>query len=69
MRTSYMLLIDFSVQKPVTLNARPLVCRTTRITFDDGVAPGDWDDRLRTVKWVDVPPEPQGEPAPLPSDT
>ncbi|XP_053127193.1 hydrocephalus-inducing protein homolog isoform X2 [Hemicordylus capensis] len=40
---------------PITLKAHPVKCKVSRISFqlpNDQVP--DWDDRLRTVKWVDV---------------
>ncbi len=43
-------------QAPKSLSEHPLVCTVTPIAFEPEVTPGDWDDRLRTVKWVDVEP-------------
>jgi hydrocephalus-inducing protein len=41
------------------LNKEKLLCSITKISFDRPVNEvPDWDDRLRSVKWVDVPQQP-----------
>ncbi|XP_033116735.1 hydrocephalus-inducing protein homolog isoform X2 [Anneissia japonica] len=47
--------ITFKTDEPVTLQNEAINAKISKITFDkpiDQVA--DWDDRLRTVKWVDI---------------
>ncbi|XP_069312434.1 hydrocephalus-inducing protein homolog [Eulemur rufifrons] len=46
---------------PISLKKMQVKCRLSKITFQlptDQVP--DWDDRMRTVKWVDVPKNPSG---------
>lgn len=65
--------VTFKSDQPKTLKENPINCKVTKITFDkpqDKVS--DWDDRIRTVKWIDIPTSPQpssegGAKAPLSS--
>ena len=48
--------MTFKTAKPIQLNKDKLLCSITKITFDRPVNEvPDWDDRMRSVKWVDVP--------------
>jgi hydrocephalus-inducing protein len=52
--------VTFKSDQPKALTESPILCKVTKITFDkplDKVS--DWDDRIRTVKWIDVPTSPQ----------
>ena len=41
------------VDKPLTLSEHELKCRVVRIVYDRPAADVvDWDDRLKTVKWI-----------------
>jgi len=45
--------VTFKIDRPLRLAENDVTCRLSRIVFDrplDEVA--DWDDRLKTVKWV-----------------
>ncbi|CAH1779299.1 unnamed protein product [Owenia fusiformis] len=49
--------ITFKTDAPKSLEELSVPCKITKITFDkpnNEIA--DWDDRMRTVKWVDVTP-------------
>ncbi|XP_052229341.1 hydrocephalus-inducing protein homolog isoform X3 [Dreissena polymorpha] len=50
--------IAFKSEKPVTFTESVVPCKVTKITFPKPGMIGDWDDRIRTVKWVDVPTSP-----------
>ncbi|XP_013405663.1 hydrocephalus-inducing protein [Lingula anatina] len=55
--------VTFKTGEPKSLNESPVPCRVTKVTFDKPVNQvSDWDDRLRTVKWVDVTPPPPAQP-------
>jgi len=44
---------SLAVDKPLTLSERELKCRVVRIDYDRPQTDvGDWDDRLKTVKWI-----------------
>jgi len=48
--------IIFKTSKPIQLTKEKLLCSITKITFDRPVNEiPDWDDRMRSVKWIDVP--------------
>jgi hydrocephalus-inducing protein len=48
--------VTFKTNKPIQLNKEKLLCSITKITFDRPVNEiPDWDDRMRSVKWIDVP--------------
>ena len=52
--------VTFKSDQPKALQESPVNCKVSKITFDkplDKVS--DWDDRIRTVKWIDVPTSPQ----------
>ncbi|KAL3860158.1 hypothetical protein ACJMK2_010318 [Sinanodonta woodiana] len=54
--------VTFKSDQPKIMKEQPVLCKITKITFNkppDQVA--DWDDRIRTVKWVDVPLSPGTE--------
>ncbi|XP_052816168.1 hydrocephalus-inducing protein homolog isoform X2 [Mya arenaria] len=53
--------VTFRSEKPVTLTEAPIPCRVTKITFPKPGQVSDWDDRIRTVRWVDVPVSAGGE--------
>ena len=45
--------VTYKVERPSRLTENDVTCRVSQVTFDrplDEVA--DWDDRLKTVKWV-----------------
>ncbi|KAJ8272065.1 hypothetical protein COCON_G00109240 [Conger conger] len=47
--------VVFCSAQPLVLEARPVRCRVSRISFQNPVDQvPDWDDRQRTVKWVDA---------------
>ncbi|XP_035275425.1 hydrocephalus-inducing protein homolog [Anguilla anguilla] len=47
--------VTFCSDQPLALEARPVRCRVCRISFPRPVDQvPDWDDRQRTVKWVDA---------------
>lgn len=49
------ILLTLKSSAPITLKAQPIKCRISKIAFQlpaDQVP--DWDDRLHTVKWVDI---------------
>lgn len=47
--------VSFSSEQPIVLNAQVMKCKLYQITFQQPVDQvPDWDDRHRTVKWVDV---------------
>ncbi|MCJ8733357.1 hypothetical protein PDJAM_G00222410, partial [Pangasius djambal] len=47
--------VSFSSEQPIVLNAQVMKCKLCQITFQQPVDQvPDWDDRHRTVKWVDV---------------
>ncbi|KAF5907639.1 hydrocephalus-inducing protein, partial [Clarias magur] len=47
--------VSFSSEQPIVLNAQIVKCNLCQITFQQPVDQvPDWDDRHRTVKWVDV---------------
>jgi len=48
--------VTFKTNKPIQLNKEKLLCSITKITFDRPINEiPDWDDRMRSVKWIDVP--------------
>ena len=52
--------VTFKTDAPKTLTEQPTNCKVNKITFDKpGHLVADWDDRIRTVKWIDVPTSPQ----------
>ncbi|XP_062860193.1 hydrocephalus-inducing protein homolog [Trichomycterus rosablanca] len=54
--------VSFSSEQPVVLSAQMLKCKLCKITYPQPVDQvPDWDDRHRTVKWIDVgqPDSPQ----------
>nr|XP_006823299.1 PREDICTED: hydrocephalus-inducing protein homolog [Saccoglossus kowalevskii] len=51
--------ITFKTDVPKTIEEAIISCKVTKITFD--LPPNqlnDWDDRMRVVKWIDVPTQP-----------
>ncbi|XP_064641495.1 hydrocephalus-inducing protein-like isoform X2 [Lineus longissimus] len=47
--------VTFKTDAPKSLTEQIVPCKITKITFDKPVNQvADWDDRMRTVKWVDV---------------
>ena len=49
--------MTFKTSKPIQLTKEKLLCSITKITFDRPVNEvPDWDDRMRSIKWIDVPP-------------
>ena len=47
--------VIFKSSKPVQLAKEKCLCTITKITFDRPVNEiPDWDDRMRSIKWVDV---------------
>ncbi|XP_053355859.1 hydrocephalus-inducing protein-like [Clarias gariepinus] len=47
--------VSFSSEQPIMMNAQIVKCNLCQITFQHPVDQVlDWDDRHRTVKWVDV---------------
>ena len=52
------LTVTFKTDTPKSLNEHEVLCKITKITFV-GDMPGEWDDRLRTVRWVDIAPPPE----------
>jgi hydrocephalus-inducing protein len=48
--------VTFKTNKPIQLNKEKLLCSIIKINFDRPVNEiPDWDDRMRSVKWIDVP--------------
>ncbi|CAF0784494.1 unnamed protein product [Didymodactylos carnosus] len=48
--------VNFKTTKPVQLIKEKLLCTLTKITFDRPINEvPDWDDRMRSIKWSDVP--------------
>eukprot|EP00063_Salmo_salar_P029727 XP_014004562.1 PREDICTED: hydrocephalus-inducing protein homolog isoform X1 [Salmo salar] len=46
--------VTFCSEQPVVLIAQPMKCKLCRVVFQQPVDQvPDWDDRLRTIKWVD----------------
>ncbi|CAF0941486.1 unnamed protein product [Adineta steineri] len=51
--------ITFKTAKPIQLNKEKVLCSITKITFDRPINEiPDWDDRMRSVKWIDTPQQP-----------
>ncbi len=51
--------ITFKTNKPIQLTKEKLLCSITKITFDRPVNEiPDWDDRMRSIKWIDEPTTP-----------
>ncbi|XP_053402100.1 hydrocephalus-inducing protein homolog isoform X11 [Mercenaria mercenaria] len=50
--------VTFKSDQPKTLQESAVPCKVTKITFSKQGQMADWDDRIRTVKWVDVPSSP-----------
>ncbi len=52
--------VTFKADAPKTLKEHEVPCKVTKITFDKGSEGQltEWDDRLRTVKWIDAAPTP-----------
>ncbi|XP_046359897.2 hydrocephalus-inducing protein homolog isoform X3 [Haliotis rufescens] len=51
--------VTFKAETPKTLTEQQVMCKVSKITFEkpmDQVP--DWDDRIRTVKWVENPTTP-----------
>lgn len=49
--------VSFKTDQPVKFHELEVQCTLSAITFDHSVATTDlseWDDRLKTVKWIDV---------------
>ncbi|CAF3321831.1 unnamed protein product [Rotaria socialis] len=47
--------VTFKTNKPIQLTKEKLLCSIIKITFDRPVNEvPDWDDRMRSVKWIDV---------------
>lgn len=47
--------VTFKTNKPIQLTKEKVLCSITKITFDRPVNEiPDWDDRMRSVKWIDV---------------
>jgi hydrocephalus-inducing protein len=47
--------VTFKTNKPVQLTKEKFLCSIIKITFDRPVNEiPDWDDRMRSVKWIDV---------------
>lgn len=45
------------VDKPLTLSEHEVKCRVVRIAYDRSASDvADWDDRLKTVKWITAAP-------------
>jgi hydrocephalus-inducing protein len=48
--------VTFKTNKPIQLIKEKLLCSIIKITFDRPVNEiPDWDDRMRSIKWVDSP--------------
>ncbi len=48
--------MTFKTSKPIQLNKEKLLCSIIKITFDRPINEiPDWDDRMRSVKWIDAP--------------
>ncbi|KAJ8247379.1 hypothetical protein GJAV_G00245710 [Gymnothorax javanicus] len=57
--------VTFCSELPLSLEARPFKCKVCQITFQQPVDQiADWDDRQRTVKWVEA-----GKQGPAPGPT
>ena len=57
--TSKDMTVTFKSDAPKSLKEEEVACKITKITFEKPANEvTDWDDRLRTVKWVDVSPTP-----------
>ena len=51
--------VTFLADAPKTMTEEVVPARIVKITFDKPTEQvSDWDDRIRTVKWVDVGPTP-----------
>lgn len=49
--------VVFKSAKPIQLNKEKILCTITKITFDRPINEvPDWDDRMRSIKWIDVAP-------------
>ena len=49
--------MTLKTSKPMQLTKEKLLCSITKITFDRPINEvPDWDDRMRSVKWIDVSP-------------
>jgi hydrocephalus-inducing protein len=47
--------VTFKTNKPVQLTKEKFLCSIIKITFDRPVNEiPDWDDRMRSIKWIDV---------------
>ena len=54
--------VTFKADVTTKLAETVVACKVSRITFPQGTDVTDWDDRLRTVKWIDAeapPPPPE----------
>jgi len=48
--------VTFRTDRPVSLKTLELKCKVTKIILEQAMFDGlDWDDRLKTVKWIEVP--------------
>jgi hydrocephalus-inducing protein len=48
--------VTFKTNKPIQLNKEKVLCSITKITFDRPINEvPDWDDRMRSIKWIDAP--------------
>ncbi|CAF1435300.1 unnamed protein product, partial [Didymodactylos carnosus] len=48
--------VNFKTQTPIQLTKEKLLCTITKITFEQPTNEiPDWDDRMRSIKWIDVP--------------
>ena len=55
------LTVTFQTSEPAELKEHEVPCKLIRITFEKPLADvADWDDRIRSVKWVDVVPSSAG---------
>ena len=49
--------VTFKTNKPTQLNKEKVLCSITKITFDRPTNEiPDWDDRMRSIKWIDSVP-------------
>jgi len=48
--------VTFKTNKPIQLNKEKVLCSIIKITFDRSINEvPDWDDRMRSIKWIDAP--------------
>lgn len=47
--------VTFCSEQPLVLSAQPVKCKLCRVVFTQPIDQvPDWDDRLRTIRWVDA---------------